>query len=79
IEKKITAKTKAIVICNPNNPTGYNYSEAEMNQLKNIILKHNLYLFSDEAYREFTYEGKQFSAMHLTGVDDNVIIMDTIS
>ncbi|MBS1580083.1 MAG: pyridoxal phosphate-dependent aminotransferase [Bacteroidetes bacterium] len=78
-EKKITAKTKAIVICNPNNPTGYNYSEAEMNQLKNIILKHNLYLFSDEAYREFTYQSKQYSAMHLTGVDDNVIIMDTIS
>lgn len=78
-EKKITAKTKAIVICNPNNPTGYNYSEAEMNQLKDIILKHNLYLFSDEAYREFTYQSKQYSAMHLTGVDDNVIIMDTIS
>jgi len=79
IEKKITAKTKAIVICNPNNPTGYNYSEAEMNQLKDIIVRHNLYLFSDEAYREFTYDGKQFSAMHLTGVDDHVIIMDTIS
>jgi aspartate aminotransferase len=78
-EKKITAKTKAIVICNPNNPTGYNYSEAEMQKLKTIILKHNLYLFADEAYREFTYEGKQFSAMHLTGVDDNVVLMDTIS
>lgn len=79
IEKKITPRTKAIVICNPNNPTGYLYSEAEMNQLKQIILKHDLYLFSDEAYREFCYEGKQFSAGHLTGVDDNVIIMDTIS
>ncbi len=79
IEKKITSKTKAIVICNPNNPTGYLYSEAEMQQLRDIILKHNLYLFSDEAYREFCYEGKQFSAGHLTGVDDNVIIMDTIS
>lgn len=79
IEKKITSKTKAIVICNPNNPTGYLYSEQEMQQLKEIILKHNLYLFSDEAYREFCYEGKQFSAGHLTGVDDNVIIMDTIS
>jgi len=79
IEKKITSKTKAIVICNPNNPTGYLYSEAEMQQLKEIILKHNLYLFSDEAYREFCYEGKQFSAGHLTGVDNNVIIMDTIS
>ncbi len=78
-EKKITAKTKAIVICNPNNPTGYLYSADEMEQLKQIILKHNLYLFSDEAYREFCYEGKQVSAMHLQGVDDNVVIMDTIS
>ncbi|MFL9485327.1 pyridoxal phosphate-dependent aminotransferase [Chitinophagaceae bacterium LWZ2-11] len=78
-EKKITPKTKAIVICNPNNPTGYLYSEQEMQQLKEIILKHKLFLFSDEAYREFCYEGKQFSAMHLQGVDDNVIIMDTIS
>lgn len=78
-EKKITAKTKAIVICNPNNPTGYNYSEQEMQELKAIIIKHNLYLFADEAYREFTYEGKQFSAMHLTGVDDHVVLMDTIS
>jgi aspartate aminotransferase len=79
IEKKITSKTKAIVICNPNNPTGYLYSPEEMQQLKAIILKHNLYLFSDEAYREFCYEGKQFSAGHLSGVDDHVIIMDTIS
>lgn len=79
IEKKITSRTKAIVICNPNNPTGYLYSNEEMQQLKAIILKHNLYLFSDEAYREFCYEGKQISAMHLEGVDDNVIIMDTIS
>lgn len=78
-ENKITAKTKAIVICNPNNPTGYLYSTDEMEQLKQIILKHNLYLFSDEAYREFCYEGTQTSAMHLQGVDDNVVIMDTIS
>jgi aspartate aminotransferase len=78
-EKKITPRTKAIVICNPNNPTGYLYSDAEMQQLKQIILKHHLYLFSDEAYREFCYEGKQVSAMHLTGVDEHVIIMDTIS
>jgi aspartate aminotransferase len=78
-EKKITPRTKAIVICNPNNPTGYLYSEAEMQQLKELILKNNLYLFSDEAYREFCYEGKQFSAMQLSGVDDHVIIMDTIS
>lgn len=78
-EKKITPRTRAIVICNPNNPTGYLYSSEEMEQLKNIILKHNLYLFSDEAYREFCYEGKQVSAMHLSGVDEHVIIMDTIS
>jgi aspartate aminotransferase len=79
IENKITPRTKAIVICNPNNPTGYLYSNEEMQQLKEIILKYNLYLFSDEAYREFCYEGKQVSAMHLQGVDENVIIMDTIS
>jgi len=79
LEAKITSKTKAIVICNPNNPTGYLYSKAEMEQLKALILKYNLYLFSDEAYREFCYEGEQVSAMHLTGVDDYVIIMDTIS
>lgn len=78
-EKKITPKTRAIVICNPNNPTGYLYSREEMEQLKEIILKHDLYLFSDEAYREFCYEGKQVSAMHLLGVDEHVIIMDTIS
>ncbi len=78
-EKKITPKTKAIVICNPNNPTGYLYTEGEMEQLRKMILKYNLYLFSDEAYREFCYEGKQISAMHLEGVDDNVIFMDTIS
>ena len=78
-EKKITAKTKAIVICNPNNPTGYLYTEAEMLALKELILKHNLYLFSDEAYREFCYEGKQISAMHLKGVEENVVLMDTIS
>ena len=79
MEKKITPRTKAIVICNPNNPTGYLYSKEEMEQLKALIIKHNLYLFSDEAYREFCYEGHQTSAMHLTGVDDHVIIMDTIS
>lgn len=78
-EAKISSKTKAIIICNPNNPTGYLYSKEEMEQLKALILKHNLYLFSDEAYREFCYEGKQISALHLGGVDDHVIIMDTIS
>ena len=78
-EKVITPRTKAIIICTPNNPPGYSYSESEMQQLKELVLKYNLYLFSDEAYREFTYEGKQFSAGHLDGVNDNVIIMDTIS
>jgi aspartate aminotransferase len=78
-EEKITAKTKAIVICNPNNPTGYLYSQAEMEALKTIIQKHNLFLFSDEAYREFCYEDAQTSAMHLKGVEEHVIMMDTIS
>jgi aspartate aminotransferase len=78
-EKVITEKTKAIVICNPNNPTGYLYSRQEMEVLKTIIQKHNLYLFSDEAYREFCYEGKHFSAMQLTGAEENVVMMDTIS
>ena len=78
-EKAITPRTKAIVICNPNNPTGYLYSREEMERLKQIISKHDLYLFADEAYREFCYEGKHISAMHLTGVDDNIVMMDTIS
>jgi aspartate aminotransferase len=78
-EEKITDKTRAIVICNPNNPTGYLYSREEMESLKSICLKHNLYLFSDEAYREFCYDGKNVSAMHLTGMEDHVILLDTIS
>jgi aspartate aminotransferase len=78
-EKLITAKTKAIIICNPNNPTGYLYSREEMEALKKICLKHNLYLFSDEAYREFCYDGEYVSAMHLQGLEQNVVLMDTIS
>ena len=78
-EKAITSKTKAIVVCNPNNPTGYLYSAAEMEILKEIVLKHNLYLFADEAYREFCYEGTHTSAMHLKGAEENVVLMDTIS
>lgn len=78
-EKLITPKTKAIIICNPNNPTGYLYSPEELQVLKQIIIKHDLYLFSDEAYREFCYEGKHFSAMQLEGAENNVILMDTIS
>ncbi|HEY8687794.1 MAG TPA: pyridoxal phosphate-dependent aminotransferase [Chitinophagaceae bacterium] len=78
-EKAITPKTKAIVICNPNNPTGYLYSKKEMETLKEIVIKYNLFLFADEAYREFCYDGEHFSAMHLKGVDDHVVLMDTIS
>ena len=78
-EKVITAKTKAIVICNPNNPTGYLYSLQEMEVLKKIIKKYNLFLFADEAYREFCYEGGHTSFMQLQGVDDNIVLMDTIS
>jgi aspartate aminotransferase len=78
-EKVITAKTKAIIICNPNNPTGYLYSKQELEVLKQIVLKYNLYLFADEAYREFCYEGTHTSAMHLTGLEQNVVLMDTIS
>lgn len=78
-EKVITPNTKAVIICSPNNPTGYLYSRAEMEALKEICIKHQLYLFSDEAYREFCYDGEYVSAMHLTGLDENVLLMDTIS
>lgn len=78
-EKIITSKTKAIVICNPNNPTGYLYSKAEMEAIKALCLQYNLYLFSDEAYREFCYDGEYISAMHLEGLEQHVVLMDTIS
>ena len=78
-EKVITSKTRAIIICNPNNPTGYLYSRDEMDALKTICLKHGLYLFSDEAYREFCYDGEFVSAMHLEGMEEHVVLMDTIS
>lgn len=78
-EKVITPKTKAILICSPNNPTGYLYSREEMEALKNICLRHNLYLFSDEAYREFCYDGKYVSAMHISGLEENLLLIDTIS
>jgi aspartate aminotransferase len=78
-EKVITAKTKAIIICSPNNPTGYLYSKEEMYKLKDICLKHNLYLFSDEAYREFCYTGEYVSALHIEGLEQHVVLMDTIS
>ena len=78
-EKAIGPRTRAIMICNPNNPTGYLYSRREMEQLQEIITRHELFLFSDEAYREFCYEGSHISALQLEGVDQQVIMMDTIS
>ncbi len=79
-EEQITEKTKAILICNPNNPTGYLYTRKEMMQLRDIVKKHNLYLFSDEVYREFIYTGMPYiSAFHLDGIDDNVVLFDSVS
>jgi aspartate aminotransferase len=79
-EDAITPRTKAIMICNPNNPTGYLYSKEELESLRDIVLKHDLFLFSDEVYREFTYDGHQHhSVMNLKGVEENVILLDSIS
>ncbi len=79
-EKKITSKTKAIVICNPGNPTGYLYSKEELEKLRDIVKKHDLFLFADEVYREFCYDGAQpFSVMNLEGIDQNVILIDSVS
>lgn len=79
-EKAVTERTKAIMICNPNNPTGYLYSAEELNVLKEICLKHDLFLFSDEAYREFCYDGKKhISALSLPGLEQHAILLDTIS
>ncbi|MBS1739344.1 MAG: pyridoxal phosphate-dependent aminotransferase [Bacteroidetes bacterium] len=79
-DKAVTPRTKAIMICNPNNPTGYLYSPEELQILKEICLKHNLFLFSDEAYREFCYDGKKhFSALSIEGLEQHAILMDTIS
>ncbi|HLR49018.1 MAG TPA: pyridoxal phosphate-dependent aminotransferase [Candidatus Sphingobacterium stercoripullorum] len=79
-EKLITPKTKAIIICNPNNPTGYLYSREELEALKGICLKHDLFLLCDEAYREFCYDGNEFiSPMHLEGFDQHAIVLDTVS
>jgi len=79
-EKAITERTKAILICNPNNPTGYLYSKEEMETLRDLVKKYDLYLIADEVYREFTYDGKtHYSAMYLDGVDDNVILIDSVS
>lgn len=78
-EKAITSRTRAIMICNPNNPTGYLYSWQELEVLKYLCRKHDLFLFSDEAYREFCYDGDYFSAMNLSEMDQHVVLMDTIS
>ena len=79
-EKLITPRTKGILICNPNNPTGYLYTMKEMKQLRDIVKKHDLYLFSDEVYREFCYTGAPYiSACHLEGIEQNVILIDSVS
>ena len=80
IEKKITAKTRAIMICTPNNPTGYVYTLAEMETLRQLVLKYDLYFFSDEVYREFIYDGAVYtSVMHLEGIRDRAVLLDSIS
>ena len=80
IERKITGKTKGIIICNPNNPTGYLYTREELFLLRDIVKKHDLFLFSDEAYREFCYDGAEhFSALNLEGIENNVILVDSVS
>jgi len=79
-EKLITTKTKAIIICNPNNPTGYLYTKEELMQLREIVLKHDLYLFADEVYREFCYDGKTHtSILNLEGLEQNAVVVDSIS
>ncbi len=79
-DKAVTPRTRAIMICNPNNPTGYLYSDAELDILKDICLKHDLFLFSDEAYREFCYDGrKHTSVLSIEGLENNAILLDTIS
>jgi aspartate aminotransferase len=79
-EKLITPKTKGIIICNPNNPTGYLYSQEEIEKLGEIVKKYDLYLFSDEVYREFCYDGHtHFSVMHMKGLENNVVLMDSVS
>ncbi len=80
IEKKITPKTKGIIICNPNNPTGYLYSREELKQIADIVKKYDLYLFSDESYREFCYDGASFfSSMNLKGIEENTVVIDSVS
>ena len=79
-EKLITKKTKAILICNPGNPTGYLYTKEEIEKLKKIVLKHDLFLIADEVYREFTYDGlKHTSVMQIEGLENNAIVIDSVS
>ena len=79
-EKLITPKTKGIIICNPGNPTGYLYTKQELESLRELVLKHDLFLLSDEVYREFCYDGKEYiSVMHLKGIENNVVLLDSIS
>ena len=79
-EKQITPRTKAILICNPNNPTGYLYTREEMEQIRDIVRRNKLFLISDEVYREFVYSGQPYiSAMTLEGIEDNVILIDSVS
>ena len=79
-ERHITSKTKAILICNPNNPTGYLYSQDELNRLKDLVLKYDLFLFSDEVYREFCYDGAvHHSVLNLEGIEQHVIVIDSVS
>ena len=79
-EELITPRTKAILICNPNNPTGYLYTQKEMDQIRDIVKKYDLFLFSDEVYREFCYTGAPYiSAFHLKGIENNVVLVDSVS
>lgn len=79
-EEQITPRTKGILICNPNNPTGYLYTKEEMNQIRDLVKKYDLYLFSDEVYREFCYtEAPYVSAFHLDGIEENVVLFDSVS
>ena len=79
-EEQITEKTRAILICNPNNPTGYLYTKQEMMKIRDLVRKHNLYLFSDEVYREFIYtKAPYISAFHLEGIEENVVLIDSVS
>ena len=79
-EQLINERTRAILICNPNNPTGYLYTRREMNQIRDLVRKYDLYLFSDEVYREFIYTGSPYiSACHLDGIEQNVVLIDSFS